>query len=198
MMEVIMNNQIDILALSGSLRADSFNAKLLVSAQNLVPAGAQLEIYDYRDVPLYDGDVEVRDYPAAAQRLKNRIRAADALLIATPEYNYSVPGVLKNVLDWVSRPYGDSALAGKPLAIIGGGGGQGTNRAQDHLRQIAHGLDMQIVRRPEIFIANVWGKFDESGALADPIANKLIGELLANLVGLAQRTRADDGLKTAA
>ena len=186
-----MNNQIDILALSGSLRADSFNAKLLSVAQGLVLAGAKIELYDYRDVPLYDGDVEARAYPEAAQRLKDRIRAADALLIATPEYNYSVPGVLKNALDWASRPYGDSALAGKPLAIIGGGGGQGTNRAQDHLRQIAHGLDMTIVRRPEIFIANVWGKFDETGKLVDPIAEKLIGELLNNLLGLAKNARAD-------
>ena len=192
-----MNNQIDILALSGSLRADSFNAKLLGAAQGLAPAGTQIEIYDYREVPLYDGDVEVRDYPAAARRLKDRIRKADALLIATPEYNYSVPGVLKNALDWASRPYGDSALAGKPLAIVGGGGGQGTNRAQDHLRQIAHGLDMQVVRRPEIFIANVWGKFDEDGTLADPIANQLITELLGNLAALAREARAGD-MKAAA
>lgn len=193
-----MNNPIDILALSGSLRADSFNAKLLEAAKKLAPAGAGIETYDYRDVPLYDGDLEVRDYPAAARRLKARIRKADALLIATPEYNFSVPGVLKNVLDWVSRPYGDSALAGKPLAIIGGGGGQGTNRAQDHLRQIAHGLDMQIVRRPEIFIANVWGKFDEHGTLADSIAEKLIAELLGNLVGLAQSGNTDIAVKAAA
>lgn len=193
-----MNNPVDILALSGSLRADSFNAKLLETTKSLAPAGAVIEIYDYRDVPLYDGDLEVRDYPAAAQRLKARIRKADALLIATPEYNFSVPGVLKNVLDWVSRPYGDSALAGKPLAIIGGGGGQGTNRAQDHLRQIAHGLDMQVVRRPEIFIANVWGKFDEHGVLADPIAEKLIAELLGNLVGLARGGNADIAVKAAA
>ncbi len=151
-----MNNQLDILALSGSLRAGSFNAKILSAAQALVPAGTAIEIYDYRDVPLYDGDVEETAYPEAAARLKDRIRRADALLIATPEYNFSVPGVLKNALDWASRPYGDSALAGKPLAIIGGGGGQGTNRAQDHLRQIAHGLDMHLVRRPEIFVANVW------------------------------------------
>jgi chromate reductase len=192
MMEVIMNNQIDILALSGSLRADSFNTKLLNAAQGLAPAGAQIEIYDYRDVPLYDADVEVRAYPETVQRLKDRIRQADAVLIATPEYNGSVPGVLKNVLDWVSRPYGDSATAGKPLAIIGGGGGQGTNRAQDHLRQIAHGLDMQVVRRPEVFIANVWGKFDENGALQDPIANKLIAELLGNLSDMALDARVGD------
>ena len=193
-----MNNPIDILALSGSLRADSFNAKLLAAARDLAPADARIEIYDYRDVPLYDGDREVRDYPDAALRLKDRIRKADALLIATPEYNYSVPGVLKNALDWASRPYGDSALAGKPLAIIGGGGGQGTNRAQDHLRQIAHGLDMHVVRRPEIFIANVWGKFDENGTLADPIANKLIAELLGNLTALARDVDAGSDIKAAA
>jgi chromate reductase len=198
MMEVIMNNLLDILALSGSLRTDSFNAKLLAAARDLAPADAGVEIYDYRDVPLYDGDIEVRDYPEAARRLKDRIRKADALLIATPEYNYSVPGVLKNALDWVSRPYGDSALTGKPLAIIGGGGGQGTNRAQDHLRQIAHGLDMQVVRRPEIFIANVWGKFDENGALTDPIANKLIAELLGNLAGLVRDADVGRDIRAAA
>lgn len=193
-----MNKQIDILALSGSLRADSFNAKLLSVAQGLAPAGSSIEIYDYRDVPLYDGDLEVRAYPAAAQRLKDRIRKADALLIATPEYNFSIPGVLKNALDWVSRPYGDSALAGKPVAIIGGGGGQGTNRAQDHMRQIAHGLDMNIVRRPEIFIANIWGKFDEAGKLADPVAEKLISDLLDNLIGLVPAATDSSRIKEAA
>ena len=180
------SNDVDILALSGSLRAQSFNSRLLDVARQVAPAGARIERYGYGELPLYDGDVEAAAFPDAVRRFKDRIRAADAILIATPEYNFSVPGVLKNALDWASRPFGDSAWTGKPLAIIGGGGGQGSSRAQNHLRQIAHGLDMQLVRRPEIFIANIWDRIGEDGGLNDPIAHKLIAELLQNLVALAK------------
>ena len=189
------NNTLDIVALSGSLRAGSFNARLLEIAKDLAPKDAEIEIYDYSDVPLYNGDLDDANAPAAVQHLRERIRRADAVLIATPEYNFSVPGVLKNALDWASRPYGQSAVAGKPLAIIGGGGGQGTNRAQDHLRQIAHGLGMRPVARPEVFVANIWTKLAGSDGL-DPVAHKLIGELLENLAQLARADRAQ--LKTAA
>jgi chromate reductase len=173
-----------ILALSGSLRRDSFNTALLRQAQALAPAGVAVEIYDYADLPLYHGDVEEAGFPAAAQRLKDKVSAADAILIATPEYNYSVPGVLKNALDWASRPYGQSAWAGKPLAIIGGGGGLGTARAQAHLRQIAHGLDMAVLSRPEVYVANVWEKVTD-GQLADPAARDLIAQTVAALVAAA-------------
>jgi chromate reductase, NAD(P)H dehydrogenase (quinone) len=181
----VPGNAIDILALSGSLRAGSFNTQLLRIAQDLAPAGAEIEIYDLRDLPLYDGDVEAAGVPEAVRRFKDRIRRADAVLIATPEYNFSFPGVLKNALDWASRPYGDNAWSGKPAAIIGGGGGQGTNRAQDHLRQVAHALEMPVVARPEVFVANVWAKIGTDGELADPVTRKLIAELLNNLVALA-------------
>jgi chromate reductase len=182
-------NTLDIVALSGSLRSGSFNARLLEIAKDLAPADAEIDIYDYSDVPLYNGDHDDAGAPAAVQHLRERIRRADAVLIATPEYNFSVPGVLKNALDWASRPYGQSAVAGKPLAIIGGGGGQGTNRAQDHLRQIAHGLDMRPVARPEVFVANVWSKLAEADGF-DPMAKKLIAELLENLAQLARGDRA--------
>lgn len=176
-----MTNPIDMLALSGSLRRDSFNTGLLREAQKLAPAGATVEIYDYRDLPLYDGDVEDAGFPAAATRLKDRVRRADAILIATPEYNFSVPGVLKNALDWASRPYGESVWAGKPLAIIGGGGGLGTARAQAHLREMAHGLDMRVLRRPEVFVANVWEKLGPDGELTDPVTRDLIAQAVAAL-----------------
>lgn len=184
-----MTQTIDILGLSGSLRTQSFNSQLLRIAQDLVPAGARIEPYDFSDVPLYDGDVEEAGVPAAVLRLKDRVRAADAILIATPEYNFSIPGVLKNVLDWGSRPYGENVWAGKPLAILGGGASLGTSRAQDHLRHVAHALDMRIVRRPEIFVANVWDKIGPDGQLNDPMARTLIAELLVNLADLA---RTDD------
>jgi chromate reductase len=177
---------IDILGLSGALRRGSFNTGLLRVAQAVAPAGVAIEIHDYGDLPLYDSDVEEAGFPAAAERLKQRIRRADGLLIATPEYNFSVPGVLKNALDWASRPYGQSAFAGKPLAILGGGGGLGAARAQAHLRDIAHGLEMQVVSRPEVFVANVWDKLGPDGTLADPVARDLIRQLVENLAALAR------------
>ena len=177
---------IDILGLSGSLRGGSFNTQLLRVAQALLPPHAALDIYDFRALPLYDGDVEEAGQPLAVRRFKDRIRAADAILIATPEYNFSIPGGLKNALDWASRPYGDNAWAGKPLAILGGGGGLGSSRAQDHLRAVAHALDMHVVRRPEVFVANVWDKIGADGRLNDPVAQSLIAQLLTNLVDLAR------------
>jgi chromate reductase, NAD(P)H dehydrogenase (quinone) len=188
LMETSMNPTptIDILGLSGSLRSGSFNTQLLRVAQDLTPAGAALEIYDFSDVPLYDGDVEAAGTPLAVRRLRDRIRAADAIVIATPEYNFSLPGVLKNALDWASRPYAENAWAGKPLAILGGGAGLGTSRAQDHLRHVAHALEMRVVRRPEIFISNIWEKIGPDGRLNDPVAHALIGQLLTNLVDLAR------------
>ncbi len=171
----------DILAISGSLRKGSFNTALLRNAQALAPAGTTITILEHRDLPLYDGDLEASAYPAAATRIKERVRAAEALLFAVPEYNYSVPGVLKNLLDWVSRPYGQSGWAGKVAGILGTGGGLGTVRAQTHFRQIAHGLDIHVLRQPEIYIANAATKFDAEGNLTDETARKMIATMLTGL-----------------
>jgi chromate reductase len=178
---------IKILGIAGSLRKASFNRMALKAAQGLVPAGATLETVDLPDLPGFNQDNE-KTPPAAVTELKTKIRAADAILLVTPEYNYSVPGVLKNAIDWAARPYGDSAWKGKPVAVMGASVGVlGTARAQYHLRQCLVFLDMPTVNQPEVMIAGAAAKFDANGNLTDDMAKKLIGQLLANLCDLARR-----------
>jgi chromate reductase len=179
--------KLDILAISGSLRRGSFNTALLRNAQALAPDDVSIEIYDPSDIPLYNGDIEAASFPPGAIRLKERVKKANALLFAVPEYNYSIPGVLKNLIDWASRPYGQSAWAGKPTAILGTGGGLGAARAQYHFRAIAHALDMPMVGKPEIFVANAATKFDADLKLTDETARGLIAQLLVALRDLARR-----------
>jgi len=179
-----MSDTLDVLALSGSLRKGSFNTALLRTAQEEAPAGMAIEIYDYSDIPLYNGDVEAAAYPAAATRLKERIKKADAILLAVPEYNYSFSGVLKNAIDWASRPYGTSAWAGKPVAMVSTGGGLGASRAQYQLRQVLNSQGMFVLHAPEVFVANAATKFDASGRLTDDVARGLIKQALAGLAAL--------------
>jgi chromate reductase len=187
-----MTATLSVLALSGSLREKSYNTALLRAAVRLAPAGMAIAIASIRDIPLYDADLEARGIPPAVTSLREAVRVADALLIATPEYNFSIPGVLKNVIDWLSRPPFDTALAGKPLAIMGAGGRLGSARAQYHLRQVCGCLSMLPVPRPEIFVLNAWDKFDEQGRLTDAAVGKQVSELLAALSDwtlLLQRAR---------
>ena len=171
-----------ILGIAGSLRKQSFNRALLRAAQQLVPEGAELKIFDIGGIPLFNQDEE-RNPPAIVTEFKAAIRAADAILIVTPEYNYSVPGVLKNAIDAASRPYGDSAWAGKPVALMGATVGQsGTARAQYHLRQSFVFLDMHPLNQPELMISNAQDKFDGQGNLIDEKAKELIKSLLARLI----------------
>ena len=179
-----------ILGIAGSLRKASFNRAALRAAQGLVPAGATLEILDLPDLPGFSQDSE-KSPPPAVTDMKAKIRAADAILLVTPEYNYSIPGVLKNAIDWASRPYGDSAWKGKAVAIMGASvGALGTARAQYHLRQCFVFLDMACVNQPEVMISNAASKFDDKGNLTDETSKKLIGQLLANLIALAQRHKS--------
>ena len=176
-----MAGTVKILGIAGSLRKASFNKAVLREAQKLVPAGASLEIQDIDGLPGFNQDNE-KNPPAKVVEMKARIRAADAILFVTPEYNYSVPGVLKNAIDWASRPYGDSAWNGKPVAIMGASVGVlGTARAQYHLRQMFVFLDMNPVNQPEVMI-NASKSFDPQGNLTDPQTKDLIAKLLANLV----------------
>lgn len=176
-----------MLGIAGSLRKGSFNRLALRAAQGLVPAGAALDIFDLPDLPGFNQDQE-KTPPAAVTELKAKIRAADAILLVTPEYNYSVPGVLKNAIDWCARPYGDSAWKGKPVAVMGASTGVlGTARAQYHLRQTLVFLDMPAVNQPEVMISGAANKFDKDGNLTDDVAKKLIGQLLTNLCDLARR-----------
>lgn len=180
-------SKLDVLAISGSLRKGSFNAALLRAAQEEAGADMAIEIYDYSDVPLYNGDVEAAGVPAAVQRLKDRILKADAILLAVPEYNYSFPGVLKNAIDWASRPYGKSAWAGKPVAMLSTGGGLGASRAQYQLRQVLVSQGMWVLPAPEVFVANAGTKFDAAGRLTDDVARGLIKQALAGLAALTRK-----------
>jgi chromate reductase len=176
-----------ILGINGSLRKQSFNRMALQAAQKLVPADTTLDIYELDGIPLFNQDEEKNPVPAVT-KFKAAIRAADAILFATPEYNYSIPGVLKNAIDQAARPYGDSAWAGKPVAIIGASVGVlGTARAQYHLRQTFVFLNMNDVKQPEVLIRECANKFDAQGNLTDDMAKKLIGTLLENLVALSKK-----------
>ncbi len=176
-----MADKVKILGIAGSLRKDSYNKLALKAAQSLVPEETELEIFDIAGIPPFNQDEE-RNAPPKVAEFKKRIHAADAILFVTPEYNYSVPGVLKNAIDMASRPYGESAWNGKPVAIMGASiGSLGTARAQYHLRQMFVFLNMYAVNQPEVMIANASQKFDNQGNLVDDIAANLITQLLTNL-----------------
>lgn len=182
-----MAKKIKILGIAGSLRKLSFNRGLLKAALEEAPAGCSLEIFELDDIPVYNQDKEMSP-PKAVTDLKAKIKAADAILIATPEYNYSIPGVLKNAIDWASRPYGESVWEGKVVAIMGASAGmQGSSRAQYHLRQTFVYLNMHALNRPEIMVPTAQDKFDAKGNLTDPKARKKIAELLSALIEFAQR-----------
>ena len=184
-----MNSPLTILGIAGSLRQGSYNRMALRVAQQLVPEGAnaKIETFDLQGIPIFNQDEE-KAPPAAVAEFKKRIRAADAILIVTPEYNYSVPGVLKNAIDWASRPYGDNAWNDKPVAIMGASPGLlGTARAQLVLRPLLTFLNMHIVNQPEVMIAKAHEKFDANGNLTDETAKKLIQQLLQNLVDWTRR-----------
>lgn len=178
-----------ILGINGSLRKQSYNRAALVAAQSLVPEGVSLEIYDLRGIPLYNQDTE-QSPPPEVTKFKAAIRAADAILFACPEYNYSIPGVLKNAIDQASRPYGDSAWKDKPVAVLGASVGVlGTARAQYHLRQCFVFLNMHPVNQPEVFIRECANKFDANGNLTDEAAKGIIKTLLQNLVNQAKQLK---------
>src|SRR5262245_10692117 len=176
-----------ILGIAGSLREGSYNRAALRAAQSLAPEGVTIEIFDIKGLPGFSQDDETNP-PAQVVELKQRIREADAILLVTPEYNYSVPGVLKNAIDWASRPYGDSAWTKKPVAIMGATvGTTGTARAQYHLRQMFVFLNMHPVNQPEVMISQAHKHFDTEGNLTDEAAKKLIRQLLEELILLTKQ-----------
>jgi len=180
-----MEQNIKILGFAGSLRAQSFNRGILNAAAQLLPEHVALEIYELNDIPVFNQDQE-NNIPPAVTEFKNKIKSADAILIATPEYNYSVPGVLKNAIDWASRPYGDNSFEGKPVAIMSASTGMlGGARAQYHLRQSFVFLNVQTVNRPEVMVPFARDKFQD-GVLTDETSRKKIAELVAALVNLAR------------
>lgn len=184
-----MNDSVKILGIAGSLRKGSYNRAALRAAQKLVPNNARLEIFELDGIPPFNQDLEMQP-PQAVSELKSKVRSADAILFVTPEYNYSVSGVLKNAIDWGSRPYGDSAWEGKPAAIMGASMGMmGTVRAQYHLRQMFVFLNMYALNRPEVMIPRAADKFDAQGNLIDNDTRERIREILSALVVWAIRLK---------
>jgi chromate reductase len=184
-----MSTQLTILGIAGSLRKGSYNRSALRAAQTLVPEDARLEIFELEGIPLFNQDEDSRP-PDRVVALKTQARAADAILFVTPEYNYSIPGVLKNAIDWASRPYGDSAWEGKPVAVMGVSGGRlGTARAQYHLRQVFVFLNMFALNRPEVMIGDADGLFDAKGTLTDNDTKERIRNLLQALAKWTRQLR---------
>ena len=171
---------IKLLGIAGSLRQASTNRGLLRAAQANLPDGARLDIAELADVPFYNQDIAGK--PAPVSRVLAQIGAADALVLAATEYNYSLAPALKNILDWASREPDNALLAGKPVAIMGAAGGMGSSRAQYHLRQVCVYLDLQPLNKPEIFANAFAGGFDADGNLTDEKLAKLIGEQMRALV----------------
>lgn len=176
--------ELKLLGICGSLRRQSTNAGLLRAAMAELPEGVSMEIADLSDVPFYNADIGTK--PVAVDKLLAQMGAADALVLACPEYNYSIAPALKNALDWASREPNNVLLAGKPAAILGAGGGMGTSRAQYHLRQVCVFLDLHPLNKPEVFANAFVGAFDADGNLTDA---KLIQQVAAQMQALAAWTR---------
>lgn len=175
------------LGITGSLRQKSTNKGLLRSAAASLPDGVTMEIADLSDIPFYNADLTEK--PASVQRVLAQIGAADALVLAGPEYNYSLAPALKNILDWASREKDNLLLAGKPIAIMGAGGGMGTSRAQYHLRQVCVFLDLHPLNKPEVFANAFSGAFDADGNLTDERLLKLIAEQMQALAAWTRRLK---------
>jgi chromate reductase, NAD(P)H dehydrogenase (quinone) len=180
-------NKLKILGFAGSLRLGSYNKALLRAAVDLVPDDMHLEIFDLEGIPPFNQDTE-QNMPDKVKEFKTKIREADGILIASPEYNYSVPGVLKNAIDMVSRPYGDNPFDGKPIAIMSASVGMlGGARAQYHLRQMFVFLNMYPINRPELIVPFAQDKFDANGKLLDYNTKKFLGQLLENLANWTRK-----------
>jgi chromate reductase len=184
-----MSGRLSILGFAGSLRKGSYNRALLRAALELAPEGAKLGTFELDAIPPFNADFESTP-PDKVKEFKRKIRAADAILIVTPEYNYSIPGVLKNAIDWASRPYGDNAFEGKPVAMMSASTGMlGGARAQYHLRQSFVFLEMHPVNKPEVFVTFATQKFDDKGRLLDEKTKELVRELLRNLADWTMRLK---------
>jgi len=181
-----------VLGFAGSLRTGSYNRLALKAAMELKPTGMEIESFDIAPIPVYDEDVREMGFPPVVETFREKIRAADALLVVTPEYNYSMPGVLKNAIDWASRPP-DQPFNDKPAAIMGASGSLlGTVRAQYDLRRSCVFLNMHLVNKPEVMITQAHNKFDASGRLMDETMRKLIAELLVNLAAWTRRLKVSN------
>lgn len=172
------NKKIKVLGISGSLRSGSFNTALLKNAKDLAPANMEIELFDISGIPVFNQDFE-NEPSESIKEFKNKIESADGILFVTPEYNYSIPGGLKNAIDTASRPYGNNSWEGKPAAIMSASVGMlGGSRAQYHLRQVLVSLNMQALNRPEIIVPAASEKFDDRLILTDDKTKEAIKKQL--------------------
>lgn len=178
-----------ILGVAGSLRHGSFNKATLRTAQEMAPTGMTIDSFDIAPIPLYNEDVRQQGFPPPVEEFRARIKAADGLLIVTPEYNYSIPGVLKNAIDWASRPP-EQPFDGKPIGLMGASAGtHGSGRAQYHLRQCFVFLNGLVMNRPEVLIAAAQNKFDANGQLTDETTRDFMSAHLAAFKAWVLRMR---------
>lgn len=188
-----MNDSTDtfrILGISGSLRRGSFNTALIRTAGEVAPEGVDVTVFEgLRDIPPYDEDLRQEGPQPAVEKLRDAIRSADAVLFATPEYNHGLPGVLKNAIDWVSRPAPENPLLNKPTAIMGASGGlMGTVRAQQQLREVLQGFT-PVLHTPEVLVSSAAGRFDDQGGLTDEPTREFVRVLVAGLVDWAEQLK---------
>jgi chromate reductase len=182
-----------VLGLCGSLRTRSYNLSALHAAAGLMPDGHTLEIATLHGIPVYDADEQTHGWPPAVLALADALRASDAVLIASPEYNFGIPGGLKNAIDWLSR-LPEQPFKGKPVALIGAATGPlGTARMQYELRKVLQCLEADVLAKPEIFIGMAGTKFDDTGRLVDDTTRGFIAQALRGLAALAQRSEARVG-----
>jgi len=186
-----INKQITILGFAGSLRRNSYNKSILRAARELAPEDAKVEIFDLEGIPPFNQELETQ-MPEKVKEFKAKIKAADAILIATPEYNYSIPGVLKNAIDWASRPYGDNSFQDKPVAVMSASMGMlGGARAQYHLRQTFVFLNMHPINAPEVIVNFADEKIDEKDRVIDGETREKIRQLLESLIAWTRRLRKE-------
>ncbi|MGJ7542473.1 NADPH-dependent FMN reductase [Variovorax sp. LT1R16] len=190
------NQTLDVVGLCGSLRSASINRMALQLASECMPAHMALEIVDWREIPPFDADLLAEGMPPAVLALRERLRSADALVIATPEYNFSIPGMLKNALDWISRG-DDQPLRRKPVAILSAApGAVGGARVQYDLRKVLLFMDAMVLAKPEIFIPHATSKFDAHGHCIDEATRAFVGKQMDALVAWVADVRAISRTKT--
>jgi chromate reductase, NAD(P)H dehydrogenase (quinone) len=193
-MATTSSRPLTIVGIAGSLRAGSYNAGLIRAAVDVAPAGTRVVPFDLVGIPLFDADIEADGDPVAVAALKQAIGAADALLFATPEYNHCIPGVLKNAIDWASRPAGRSVLTGKPVGIMGAATGRGgTARAQAQLRDGLAYTNGLVLPLPEVLVGRAQDRFDDAGNLIDDDTRQEVRDLLVSLAAWTRRMSAAPG-----
>ncbi|MFP3223069.1 MAG: NADPH-dependent FMN reductase [Nitrososphaeria archaeon] len=183
---------LNVLGIPGSLRKGSYNRLLIENAFMMLPEGSNAIMYDISAIPLFNQDLE-KDPPESVRELKEKIRASDIVLISTPEYNHSYSGVLKNAIDWISRPSTENPFVSKVVAIFSASTGSvGGSRAQEHLRVVLNALGALVVPRPEVILVNADKKFSSEGKLNDPVATELVRQLIKEAVKLAIAVKEAD------